>query len=116
VLVSHRNLVTALIEHERIRTTVPKAKELRRVADQMVTLAKRGTLESQRAAAGYVQTGPAVSKLFDVLGPRYMCVWSAILPAVRCQQSHIVGVCVRPCEQGTPWWLHTRDSMWVSPW
>ena len=74
-----RNLVTALIEHDRIRTTLPKAKELKRVADQMVTMAKANTLESRRRAAGFVMTPAAVDKLFDVLGPRYACV-----PAAAC--------------------------------
>ena len=66
-----RNMVTSLIHHERIMTTTPKAKELRRVADQMVTHAKNGTLHHRRLAAGVVQERSAVVKLFEILGPRY---------------------------------------------
>jgi len=66
-----RNMVTSLIYHERIKTTTPKAKELRRLADQMVTLAKTGTLHTYRQAAAVVQEKPALKKLFAVLGPRY---------------------------------------------
>jgi large subunit ribosomal protein L17 len=65
------NMVTSLIEHERIKTTVPKAKEVRRLADQMVTYAKKNTLESRRAAAAFVRSGTAVDKLFDTLRKRY---------------------------------------------
>ena len=68
-----RNLATSLIQFERIKTTVPRAKELRRVADQMVTLAKRGEddLHARRQALAYLTTKDAVSKLFSELGPRY---------------------------------------------
>ncbi|MBE3563269.1 MAG: 50S ribosomal protein L17 [Hydrogenibacillus schlegelii] len=76
-----RNQVTDLIIHERIRTTEPKAKEIQRLADRMVTLAKRGDLHARRQAAAFlrpVKTDPedrkskdAVQKLFDILGPRY---------------------------------------------
>ncbi|OQR88228.1 50S ribosomal protein L17 [Achlya hypogyna] len=66
-----RNQVTSLIEHERIRTTLPKAKELRRVADQVVTLAKQNDVCARRAAQGIVRTKTELDKLFDVLGPRY---------------------------------------------
>lgn len=67
-----RTMVTQLIEHERIRTTLPKAKELRRVADQVVTLAKNGDVCARKRAEGIVRTPEAVEKLFDVFGPRYM--------------------------------------------
>ncbi|GLD95619.1 hypothetical protein PINS_up004296 [Pythium insidiosum] len=66
-----RTQVTQLIEHERIRTTLPKAKELRRVADQVVTLGKQGDLSSRKRAEGLLRTPEAVNKLFEVLAPRY---------------------------------------------
>ncbi|KAF0701330.1 Aste57867_8181 [Aphanomyces stellatus] len=66
-----RNQVTSLIEHERIQTTLPKAKELRRLADQVITLAKQNDIPARREAEGIVRTKPMFDKLFDVLGPRY---------------------------------------------
>lgn len=66
-----RNLVTALLEHERIETTHAKAKELRRVADRMITLGKRGDLHARRQALGVVRTREVVSKLFGPLAERY---------------------------------------------
>lgn len=65
------NMAGSLIEHEQIRTTLPKAKELRRVADRLITLAKRGDLHARRLAASRLKQDGHVSKLFDVLGPRY---------------------------------------------
>ncbi|CAM9187571.1 unnamed protein product [Choristocarpus tenellus] len=64
-------MVTSLIYHERIRTTVTKAKELRKVADNMVTHAKNGSLHHRRLAAAVVREKAAIVKLFEVLGPRY---------------------------------------------
>jgi large subunit ribosomal protein L17 len=66
-----RNLVTSLIEHEHVRTTDAKAKELRRIADRMVTLGKRGSLHARRQAAAYVRTRSAVTKLFDEVAARF---------------------------------------------
>mmetsp|Transcript_11755 Transcript_11755/g.15497 ORF Transcript_11755/g.15497 Transcript_11755/m.15497 type:complete len:162 (-) Transcript_11755:885-1370(-) len=66
-----RNMVTSLIKHERIVTTVPKAKELKHIAEQMVTLAKKGTLHHRRQAERVVQEKAMTTKLFEVLGPRY---------------------------------------------
>jgi large subunit ribosomal protein L17 len=66
-----RNQVSSLIEHERIVTTVAKAKELRHVADQVITMAKKQDLHNRRRAASIVRGDWNVSKLFDVLGPRY---------------------------------------------
>lgn len=66
-----RNMVSSLIQHERIVTTVPKAKELRHVADQMITLAKGQDLHSRRQAGAVVRGPWNLTKLFDVLGPRY---------------------------------------------
>jgi len=74
--VSHRkalfaNMMAALIKHEQIVTTLPKAKELRRVIEPMVTLAKKGGLANRRMAISDVRDIEQVAKLFDVLGPRY---------------------------------------------
>jgi large subunit ribosomal protein L17 len=66
-----RNMVTSLIHHERITTTVPKAKELRRKAEQMVTLGKKGDLAARRRAASYLRDQRSLSKLFTVLADRY---------------------------------------------
>jgi large subunit ribosomal protein L17 len=66
-----RNLVLSLIEHERIKTTDAKAKELRRYADRMVTLGKRGDLAARRLAFAFIQSRTAVKKLFDEIAPRF---------------------------------------------
>lgn len=73
---SHRkallnNLVTSLVQHEKIVTTLGKAKELRRKADKIVTLAKRNNLNSRRIAAKSVKNKEALTKLFNTLGPRF---------------------------------------------
>ena len=64
------NMAGALIEHEQIKTTLPKAKELRPVVEKLVTLAKRGDLHARRLAASRLKQDAHVAKLFDVLGPR----------------------------------------------
>ncbi|MCX7634896.1 MAG: 50S ribosomal protein L17 [Syntrophales bacterium] len=66
-----RNMVTSLLMEERIRTTDAKAKELRRIAERMVTLGKRGDLHARRQALAYVRNETAVKKLFDELSARY---------------------------------------------
>ena len=66
-----RNLVLSLIQHERIKTTDAKAKELRRYADRMVTLGKRGDLAARRLAFAFMQSRDAVKKLFDEIAPRF---------------------------------------------
>ncbi len=66
-----RNLVTSLIEHEQVRTTDAKAKELRRIADRMVTLGKRGTLHARRQALSYIRSETVVKKLFDEVAGRF---------------------------------------------
>jgi large subunit ribosomal protein L17 len=66
-----RNQVTSLLEHERIETTDAKAKVLRRVADRMITLGKRGTLHARRRAASWIQDRDVTTKLFDELAQRY---------------------------------------------
>ena len=67
-----RNMVTSLLEHERIVTTTPKAKEVRRIADKMITLAKRGDLHARRQALSFVQDKAIVAKLFSDLKDAYM--------------------------------------------
>jgi len=66
-----RNLVLALVQHERIRTTDAKAKELRRYADRMVTLGKRGDVAARRLAFAFMQSRDAVKKLFIEIAPRF---------------------------------------------
>ena len=66
-----RNMVTSLLEHERIVTTVPKAKEARKVADRMITLAKRGDLHARRQALSVIRSKKVVAKLFDELSEEY---------------------------------------------
>jgi large subunit ribosomal protein L17 len=65
------NMAGSLIEHEQIKTTLPKAKELKRVIDKLITLGKRGDLHARRQAAAQLKQDQHVAKLFEVLGPRY---------------------------------------------
>jgi large subunit ribosomal protein L17 len=66
-----RNLVTSIIEAERVVTTVPKAKAVRPLVEHMITLAKQDTLHSRRQAAMVLRTPDSVKKLFDTLGTRF---------------------------------------------
>ena len=66
-----RNMMNSLIAHEAIKTTVPKAKELRRVVEPMITLAKEATVANRRLAFDRLRDRDSVTKLFDVLGPRF---------------------------------------------
>lgn len=66
-----RNMVTSLLEHEAIRTTDAKAKELRGVAEKMITLGKRGTLHARRQALATIRSKEVTAKLFDELAGRY---------------------------------------------
>ncbi|MGI6655891.1 MAG: 50S ribosomal protein L17 [Desulfobulbus sp.] len=66
-----RNMVTSLLDQERIVTTLPKAKEARRIAEQMITLGKRGDLHARRQAFSYIRSKDIVAKLFDQLSPQY---------------------------------------------
>lgn len=73
---SHRlamlqNMMNSLIEHEAIKTTLPKAKELRRVIEPMITLAKEATVANRRLAFDRLRDRDSVVKLFNVLGPRF---------------------------------------------
>ncbi|MDO5641663.1 MAG: 50S ribosomal protein L17 [Paracoccus sp. (in: a-proteobacteria)] len=65
------NMAGSLIEHEQIKTTLPKAKELRPIVEKLITLAKRGDLHARRQAAAQLKQDGHVAKLFDVLGARY---------------------------------------------
>ena len=65
------NMAGAVIEHEQIKTTLPKAKELRRVVDKLITCGKRNDLQSRRQATAMLKQAAHVVKLFDILGPRY---------------------------------------------
>ncbi len=65
------NMSGSLIEHEQIKTTLPKAKELRPIVEKLITLAKRGDLHARRQAAAALKQDMHVAKLFDVLGARY---------------------------------------------
>ena len=66
-----RNMMNSLIEHEAIKTTVPKAKELRRVVEPMITLAKNDSVANRRLAFARLRDDASVAKLFTELGPRY---------------------------------------------
>ncbi len=66
-----RNLITALLREEKIQTTDPKAKELRRWVDRVITLGKRGSLHARRQVLSIVQDKAVVRKLFDTIGPRF---------------------------------------------
>ena len=65
------NMAGSLIEHEQIKTTLPKAKELKRVIEKLVTLAKRGDLHARRQANARLKQEMHTARLFEILGPRY---------------------------------------------
>src|SRR3954467_11064385 len=65
------NMCQALIKHEQIATTLPKAKDLRPIVEKLITLGKRGDLHARRQAIAQLRDVAMVRKLFDVLGPRY---------------------------------------------
>lgn len=66
-----RNLVTALLEHERLVTTLPKAKEVRPIAEKMITLGKRDTLHARRQVQAYLVSDEVSKKVFDTIAPRF---------------------------------------------
>ncbi|SFN02233.1 50S ribosomal protein L17 [Thermodesulforhabdus norvegica] len=70
-LAMFRNMATSLLQHERIYTTVPKAKDLRSFVDWLITLGKRGDLHARRQALGFVRSKKVVHKLFAEIAPRY---------------------------------------------
>ena len=66
-----RNMVTSFLDHEKITTTDAKAKELRSIAEKMITLGKKGDLHAMRQAASYIRDKKVVTKLFTTIAPRY---------------------------------------------
>lgn len=79
-----RNMATSLVEHEVIKTTVPKAKELRRVAEPLITLAKNDSVANRRLAFDRLRDKEAVGKLFSELGPRYQSRPGGYIRILKC--------------------------------
>jgi large subunit ribosomal protein L17 len=79
-----RNMACALFEHELIKTTLPKAKELRRVAEPLITLAKDDNVAKRRLAFARLRSDAAVGKLFTELGPRYRARPGGYLRILKC--------------------------------
>ncbi len=79
-----RNMVTSLVEHELIKTTLPKAKELRRFAEPLITLAKQDSVANRRLAFDRLRSDEAVGKLFTELGPRYQTRPGGYLRILKC--------------------------------
>ena len=79
-----RNMSASLFEHELIRTTLPKAKELRRVAERLITMAKTDSVANRRLAFSRLRDRDVVSKLFNELGPRYQARPGGYLRILKC--------------------------------
>lgn len=79
-----RNMATSLLEHELIKTTLPKAKELRRVAEPLITLAKDDSVANRRLAFDRLRDRDVVTKLFNELGPRYQARPGGYLRILKC--------------------------------
>jgi large subunit ribosomal protein L17 len=79
-----RNMANSLLKHEVIKTTLPKAKELRKVAEPLITLSKRATLANRRLAFDRLRDRDIVVKLFDELGPRYQSRNGGYLRILKC--------------------------------
>jgi large subunit ribosomal protein L17 len=79
-----RNMTASLVEHELIKTTLPKAKELRRVAEPLITLSKNDSVANRRLAFSRLRDDAAVAKLFDELGPRYSARPGGYLRILKC--------------------------------
>ena len=79
-----RNMAASLLEHEIIKTTVPKAKELRRVAEPLITLAKKDSVANRRLAFNRLRSKEVVGKLFTELGPRYEARPGGYLRIIKC--------------------------------
>ncbi|MGZ8251732.1 MAG: 50S ribosomal protein L17 [Methylophilaceae bacterium] len=79
-----RNMATSLLRHEIIKTTLPKAKELRRVAEPLITLGKNATLANRRLAFSRLRDRDIVGKLFSELGPRYLTRNGGYLRILKC--------------------------------
>ena len=79
-----KNMTVSLIEHELIKTTLPKAKELRRVAEPLITMAKDDSVAGRRLAFSRLRSDAAVGKLFTELGPRYKARTGGYLRILKC--------------------------------
>lgn len=79
-----RNMVASLVEHEVIKTTLPKAKELRRYAEPLITLSKEDSVANRRLAFDRLRSKPSVGKLFNELGPRYEGRPGGYLRIIKC--------------------------------
>ena len=79
-----RNMMVSLLRHETIKTTLPKAKELRSVAERMITLGKKPSLANRRLAFDRLRDREIVVKLFDVIGPRYATRNGGYLRILKC--------------------------------
>jgi large subunit ribosomal protein L17 len=79
-----RNMTTSLVEHELIKTTLPKAKELRRYAEPLITLAKSDSVANRRLAFSRLRDKEAVGKLFTLLGPRYAARPGGYIRILKC--------------------------------
>jgi len=79
-----RNMAVSLLDHEMIRTTLPKAKELRRVAEPLITLAKQDSVSNRRLAFSRLRDREVVTKLFNDLGPRYEARPGGYLRILKC--------------------------------
>ena len=79
-----RNMTISLVEHEKIRTTLPKAKELRGFAEPLITLAKKDNLSNRRLAFDRIRSKSAVGKLFGELGPRYQSRPGGYIRILKC--------------------------------
>jgi len=79
-----RNMTTSLMRHELIKTTLPKAKELRRVAEPLITLAKKDSVSNRRLAFSRIRDREIVTKLFNELGPRYEARPGGYLRILKC--------------------------------
>jgi large subunit ribosomal protein L17 len=79
-----RNMVASLVEHEVIKTTLPKAKELRRIAEPLITLAKNDSVANRRLAFNRLRSDAAVGKLFSDLGPRFKTRPGGYLRILKC--------------------------------
>ncbi|MYL22105.1 50S ribosomal protein L17 [Halobacillus litoralis] len=80
----YRNVTASLVEHELIKTTLPKAKELRRVAEPLITLAKEDSVANRRQAFARLRNDQAVTKLFEELGPRFESRPGGYLRILKC--------------------------------
>ena len=79
-----RNMAASLLDHEMIKTTLPKAKELRRVAEPLITLAKKDSVANRRLAFNRLRDRDVVTKLFNELGPRYVARPGGYLRILKC--------------------------------